>query len=208
MDERLFFSATERNRISIGEVLSKILPNNGFVLQIASGSGEHGVTFQKQFPSICWQTSDPEPSHRKSISAWIDNQRLTKKMPEPIDLDVEKRPWPLSSELRSSLLVIICINMLHISPWSCTQDLFEEAGNLLEKGQILMLYGPFKINGQHTSYSNIEFDHSLRAQNSSWGVRELHEVCEIGTNNGLEKFDIIEMPANNLSVIFKMKSRK
>ena len=205
MDERLFFPATERNRGPIGEVLSKILPLNGFVLEIASGSGEHGVIFQERFPNIHWQTSDPNPSYRKSISAWIKHQGLMAKMPEPLDLDVQKRPWPLTADFRSSLKTIVCINMIHISPWGCTKALFEEAGNLLEKDQIMMLYGPFKRNNEHTSESNSRFDQSLKLQNPTWGVRDIKEVSEIGRKNGFENHDVFEMPANNLSVIFQMR---
>ncbi len=205
MDERLFFPATERNRGPIGEVLSKILPQNGFVLEIASGSGEHGVTFQARFPNIHWQTSDPDPSYRKSVSAWIKHQGLMAKMSRPLDLDVQKRPWPLTPEFRSSLKAIICINMIHISPWCCTQALFEEAGNLLKKERLLMLYGPFRKNGEHTSESNARFDQALKQQNPNWGVRDLDEVSEIGVKNGFDKHEVFEMPANNLSVIFHMK---
>ena len=204
MDERLFFPATERDRGPIGEVLSKTLPSNGFVLEIASGSGEHGVIFQGLFPSIHWQTSDPDPSYRKSISAWIKYQGLMAKMPQPLDLDVQKRPWPLTPEFRSSLKAIVCINMIHISPWGCTKDLFEEAGNLLEKDQFLMLYGPFKRNGEHTSESNARFDHSLKRQNPNWGVRDLDDVSEIGVENGFINHSVFEMPANNLCVSFQM----
>ena len=100
MDERLYFPATERNRSPIEKVLRKYLPQNGFVLEIASGSGEHGVTFQKIFPRITWQTSDPELVHRKSISAWITYKGLEGEMPQPIDIDVEEKPWQLSSEIK------------------------------------------------------------------------------------------------------------
>ncbi len=203
MDERLFYPATERNRGFIGDVLSEFLPQNGLVLEIASGSGEHGVTFQQRFPGICWQTSDPELSHRKSISAWVKHQGLITQMPEPLDLDVQKRPWPLSDESRTSLEAIICINMIHISSWACTQSLFEEAGNLLKKNQFLMLYGPFKRNGAHISESNFQFDKSLKKQNKSWGIRNLDSVSDIGMKNKLEERNIIEMPANNLSIIFR-----
>ena len=204
MDERLFFPATERNKAPIGEVLSQILPSKGVVLEIASGSGEHGVMFQECFPNILWQTSDPNTSYRKSISAWIKHQGLITKMPQPLDLDVQKRPWPLTQEFRSSLKAIVCINMIHISPWVCTEALFEEAGNLLEKDQLLMLYGPFKRNGAHTSESNERFDQSLNAQNPNWGIRDLDAVSEIGVKNGFKKHDVIEMPSNNLSIIFEM----
>jgi len=205
MDTRLFFPATERNKGPIGDMLLKFLPQNGFVLEIASGSGEHAVAFQKRFPSIHWQTSDPDPSCRKSINGWIKHQGLETKMSQPLDLDVQKRPWPLTPKLRSSLTMIVCINMLHISPWKCTQALFEEAGDLLRKDQLLMLYGPFKRNGEHTSESNLLFDLSLKAQNPSWGVRDLDDVNEVGIRNGFEKHDVFKMPANNLSVIFQLK---
>ncbi len=205
MDERIFFPATERNRDAIADVLSEVLPQSGIVLEIASGSGEHGVIFQTRFPNLYWQTSDPNPSYRKSISAWIGHQGLSNKMPEPIDLDVEKTPWPLSLELRSSLKAIVCINMIHISPWKCTNALFKEAGNLLKKNQVLILYGPFKIDGEHISESNFRFDQTLRARNSLWGVRDLDAVSEIGTKNRFNKRKIVHMPANNLLVIFELK---
>ena len=203
MDGRLFSPSTQRNSEPIGKVLSQFLPKNGFVLEIASGTGEHGVKFQERFPNICWQTSDPDPLHRKSISAWIKHQGLTNRMPEPIDLDVEKNPWPLIPKLHSSIKTIICINMIHISPWRSTQALFAGAKNLLKKDEILMLYGPFKRNGTQTSESNWRFDKSLRAQNAYWGIRNLEEVMDLGIKNGLEKPEIIEMPTNNLSVVFR-----
>ncbi len=203
MDERLFFPATHRNSPFIEKVLHKFLPQEGFVLEIASGSGEHGVTFQRCFPRITWQTSDPELLHRKSISAWIRHQGLEEKMPQPIDLDVDKKPWDLIPEIKLNLRFIICINLIHISQWSCTQSLFEESRNKLKKEDSLMLYGPFKINGEHTSSSNDLFDRSLKSRNKKWGVRDLDEVDSVARTNGFEKFEVIEMPANNFSVIFR-----
>ncbi len=205
MDYRLFFPATERNRGPIGSALSKVLPESGTILEIASGSGEHGVTFQKRFPNIVWQTSDPVHSYRKSISAWINYHNLSKKMPEPIDLDVEKRPWPLSIELRSTLKSIVCINMLHISAWSCTKALFEEADSLLKSDHLLLIYGPFKLNGHHISESNLRFDKSLKDTNSVWGVRDLEAVSKIAINNGFDEIDTIKMPANNFLLNYKKK---
>ncbi len=203
MDERLFFPATERNSYSIHKVLTKYLPKNGFVLEIASGSGEHAVTFQKLFPGITWQTSDPVIVHRKSISAWIRHKGLEEKMPPPINIDVEQKPWDLSEKIKLNLKFIVCINLLHISSWSCTESLFEESSNQLKKGDSLMLYGPFKINGEHTSSSNQLFDRSLKSKNQKWGVRDLETVHLVAKTNGFEKLEFIEMPANNLSVIFR-----
>ena len=114
MDNRLFFSATQRNRDCIGNVLSKII-KKGSVLEIGSGSGEHGVFFQKRFPGIIWQTSDPELVHRKSISSWIEYEDLTKKMPQPLEIDVEKIPWQIPLRLAHSLQGIVSINMIHVA---------------------------------------------------------------------------------------------
>ena len=100
MDNRLFFPATQRNRECIGDVLSRII-KKGSVLEIGSGSGEHAVFFQKRFPQIIWQTSDPELVHRKSISSWIEYEGLTKKMPQPLEINVEKNSLEYSKEISS-----------------------------------------------------------------------------------------------------------
>ena len=155
MDNRLFFSATQRNKESIEGVLSTIIKKNGSILEIGSGSGEHGVIFQKRFPEIIWQTSDPDLLHRKSISSWIEYEKLNKKMPQPLNLDVEKIPWKIPMNLSHSLQGIVSINMIHVAKWSCTEALFRESGKFLfKKGQFLILYGPFKIDNKHTSQSN------------------------------------------------------
>ena len=206
MDNRLFFPATERNSKSIGEVLSRILQSRGFILEIGSGSGEHGVGFQKCFPEITWQTSDPELIHRNSISSWIDYEELNLRMPQPLDIDVEKIPWEIPSELLLSIQGIISINMIHIASWSCTKSLFKESGKLLKNGQFLMLYGPFKIAGKHISQSNELFDISLIMQNESWGVRDLGEVSEEANKNDFIEEELIRMPANNFSVIYRKGS--
>ena len=178
MDNRLFFSATKRNRAFIGDELSKIIKKNGSILEIGSGSGEHGVFFQKRFPEIIWQTSDPELLHRKSISSWIEYEELNKKMPQPLDLDVEKVPWQLPLKLANSLQGIVCINMIHVAHWNCTIELFKGAGKLLKEGQFLILYGPFKIGNKYKSQSNYFVDYSLKMQNDLWCIRNLEEVTE------------------------------
>ena len=202
LDNRLFFSATQRNRDCIGDVLSRII-KKGAVLEIGSGSGEHGVVFQKRFPEIIWQTSDPDLLHRKSIISWIEYEELNKQMPQPLELDVEKRPWKISSQLSQSLQGIVSINMIHIAKWSCTIALFKGAGKLLKAGQFLFLYGPFKIGYKHTSQNNCFFDNSLKKQNDCWGIRNIEEVNVEAKKNGFFQEDIIGMPTNNFSIIYR-----
>ena len=202
MDNRLFFPATQKNRDCIGDVLSRII-KKGAVLEIGSGSGEHGVVFQKRFPEIIWQASDPDLLHRKSISSWIAYENLTKKMPQPLEIDVEKSPWKIPLRLAPYLQGIVSINMIHIAKWTCTIALFKRAGKLLKVGQFLFLYGPFKICNKHTSKSNYFFDNSLKMQNYLWGIRNIEKVTEVAKKNGFLREDIVSMPANNFSVIYR-----
>jgi len=206
LDSRLFFPATQRNKIYIGDVLTQIPLKKGFVLEIGSGSGEHGVEFQKRFPEIIWQTSDPKLEYRKSIISWIEHEKLNIKMPEPINIDVTKIPWPIPVKLVDNLQVIISINMIHIAPWECTKSLFKESGKLLNYGKFLILYGPFKIEGKHISKSNEFFDKSLKIQNNAWGVRNLEEVNKEAIINGFQQKQLIQMPANNLTLIYRKVS--
>ena len=203
LDNRLFFPATQRNKSSIEIVLSRIIKKNGLILEIGSGSGEHGVFFQKHFPKIIWQTSDPDLLHRQSISSWIEYEELNKKMPQPIALDVEKIPWEIPFYLTHPLIGIVSINMIHVAAWPSTVALFVESGKLLKKGQFLMLYGPFKISNKHTSQSNYLFDNSLKMQNDLWGIKNLEEVSEEAKKNGFAQEEIINMPANNYSIIYR-----
>ena len=203
LDNRLFFSATQRNKDCIGDVLSRIIKKDGSILEIGSGSGEHGVFFQKRFPEIIWQTTDPDLLHRKSIISWIDYEKLNKKMPQPLELDVEYTPWKIPLKLARSIQGIVSINMIHVAKWNCTISLFKGAGELLKRGQFLVLYGPFKIGNKHISQSNYLFDNSLKNQNDSWGIRNLEEVINEGKKAGFSQEDIIRMPANNFSIIYR-----
>jgi len=204
-DYRLNFPATTRNREPIAKVLSKYISANGLYLEIASGSGEHGVFFQKKYPSITWQSSDPEFLHRKSITSWISHEGLSLKMPEPIDIDVEKRPWPITNKIKTLIKGIICINMIHISPWRCTKALFEESTCYLDQTEFLMLYGPFLRKKRETPESNLIFDESLKSKNPLWGIRYLENVNKIAFKNGFILENIFDMPTNNLSVIYRKR---
>ena len=194
-DERLIFPATERNRIPIGDELCEQLPPRGLILEIASGSGEHGVTFQKRFPMLTWQCSDPDPEHCRSINSWIRHEQLVRKMPAALQLDVRDADW--QKQLTMPAQAVVAINLLHISAWECTVALLRQSAQLLEAGGKLCVYGPFCVDGQHVSESNRSFDASLRGRNSAWGVRDQTAVLQEASDAGFALQTITLMPANN-----------
>ena len=200
-DSRLFSSATARNRGPILDVLRAVLPTKGLVLEIASGAGEHVVHFAAHLPTLTFCPSDPNAEARESALAWTAFSGVTNVM-APLALDAARTPWPIAQAD-----ALICINMIHISPWSATKGLFNGARAILPVGAPLYLYGPYKRGGAHTAPSNAEFDLSLRARNDSWGVRNLEEVADCAARNGFAGPEIIEMPANNLSLIFRLSSK-
>lgn len=192
--------ATLRNRQPILEVLRRILPPSGFVLEIASGSGEHAVFFAEHLPGLVWQPSDIAPEALQSITAWIEHTGVSNVRP-PVLLDASADAWPVT---RADACVNI--NMIHISPWEACQGLMRGAAQILPPQGLLFLYGPFKVGGRHTAPSNAAFDQSLRARNPAWGVRDLEEVQKVALSFGLFLQETVQMPANNLSVIFCKQS--
>lgn len=189
--------ATARNRDAIAAVLTRELPRSGTVLEIASGSGEHILHFAKLLPALYWQPSDPDPACRASIAAWMkENPRPN--VADPVDLDASAEQWPVDN-----VAAILCINMIHISPWAATRGLLAGAGRLLAPGAPLYLYGPFHMAGRATAPSNQAFDQSLRSRNLQWGLRNLEEVENEALSHGLARTETIDMPANNISVIFR-----
>ena len=191
-----FAPATERNRGPIRDVLARVLPASGTVLEIASGSGEHAVAFAQAFPALTWQPSDPDPSALASIAAWREEAGLANLAP-PIELDVMK-PWPVLAPS-----AIACINMVHISPWEASLALFANAGRILAPGALLYLYGPYRFSGAFTADSNAEFDRSLRARDPRWGVRDVDDLVATARAAQLELVETVAMPANNHSLIFR-----
>jgi len=189
--------ATARNREPIRDVLARELPTTGTVLEIASGSGEHAVAFAAAFPQITWQPSDPDPNARASIAAHRAEAALPN-LAEPLVLDVMHAPWPLE---RAD--AIVCINMVHISPWEASLALVANAARLLAPGALLYLYGPYLIDGE-TAPSNREFDRSLRSRDPRWGVRELRDL--VGIAEHFELRDTVAMPANNHSLVFRRRA--
>jgi hypothetical protein len=189
--------ATERNREPIGEVLRELLPDRGLVLEIASGTGEHSVHFASLFPRLLWQPSDSEPAALRSIQAWRDEAGLFNLLP-PVSLDVRAAQWAVTEAD-----AILCINMVHISPWSATVGLMRGAALLLPPGSPLYLYGPYFHDDVETAPSNLAFDSDLRARNPEWGVRRLEAVVAEAQVQGFGLDRVVPMPANNLSVILR-----
>jgi hypothetical protein len=187
--------ATERNREPILHLLREVLPASGLILEIASGTGEHVRFFAEALPELEWQPSDPDPHALSSIAAWIEGVPNVR---EPLPLDASAPDWAIG---RAD--AILCINMVHISPWSATEGLFAGAARLLGQGAPLYLYGPYRRAGVPTAPSNEAFDASLKARNSAWGLRQLEDVIALAGSSGFELDRLVEMPANNLSLVFR-----
>ena len=191
--------AAARNRDPILAVLRRVLPAQGMVLEIASGTGEHAVHFAAALPGLTWQPTDRDAVALRSIAA----RRALAKLPNielPLELDVTSRDWPVA---RAD--AVVAINMIHISPWRSTQGLIEGATRLLAPGGVLFLYGPYMEGGRHTAPSNAAFDADLRARNPAWGVRDLDDVSALAAKHGLDFVERVAMPANNLSVVFRRR---
>lgn len=197
-NERLDFPATGRNANAILEVLRPLLAKEPKrVLEVASGSGQHGFHFVQALPGLTWCPSDIEAEHLASIDAWATDTDCI----EPARrVDVMINQW---WQNLSGIDAIFNANMIHISPWETVEGLLAGADALLPRDGFVFLYGPFKREGQHTSPSNEAFDESLRGRNSLWGVRDLEKVEAEAKTNGLMLEQITQMPANNLSLIFK-----
>ena len=201
-DQRRFAPAATRNREAICQALKNEWPVQGKVLEIASGSGEHAVFLARHAPHLHFQPSDPDPEARASIEAWQVHEGLESVAP-PLSIDVREPDW---ADSISQFEALLCINMIHIAPWSASEGLFKGSKAVLAPKGLLYLYGPFQRGGLHTAKSNAAFDESLRERNPEWGVRDLEAVEDLATRSGLALQKVIEMPANNLSLIFRGQS--
>ena len=201
-DARLHAPATARNREPILAVLRRHLPERGLVLEVASGSGEHILHVARAFPGLDFQPSDPDPQARASIDAWSAATGLLNIKPA-LALDAAAAPWPISTAD-----AVLCINMIHIAPWAAAAGLMRGAAALLRAGCMLYLYGPFRRDGAHTAPSNAAFDRSLRMQNPDWGVRDLEAVTTLAIAHGFAEPIVEAMPANNLSLIFRLRAAR
>lgn len=190
--------AASRNVEPIGDVLEHWLPASGLVLEIASGTGEHALAFARRFPQLNWQPSDTDPEALRSIAAWQAEGPLN--LLPPIEVDVRKAQWPMD---RAD--AILCINMVHISPWDASLGLLDRSAILLGSGASLILYGPWMEVGVMTAPSNIAFDQSLKARDPRWGLRLVEDFAREARLRGLVLAGRREMPANNLMLRFDRK---
>jgi SAM-dependent methyltransferase len=198
-DGRLVVYSADRNRGPILKVLERVLPKTGLVLEIASGTGQHVVHFAQALKGLSWQPTDMDAACRRSTSAWLATAELAN-VRQPLDLDVRALPWRVPT-----LDAIVCLNLIHIAPWSVATALFAGAGLALRETGLLYLYGPYSVQGRHTAPSNAAFDSALRAENPEWGLRDLQEVESLAKDQGFDLTETIEMPANNLSVLFRKR---
>lgn len=190
-------AAAERNKAPILDVLRRVLPHTGTVLEIASGTGQHVVHFARALPELIWQPSDAEPRALAWIESLVDASALAN-VRMPLRLDVHEQPWPLRR-----VDAVVCINMIHIAPWTATEALFRGIDGVLDAAGPLVLYGPYRRDGRHTAPSNDAFDLDLKARNAEWGVRDLGDVAAEAGKYGFTLDEVVEMPANNMTVVFR-----
>jgi len=196
-DPRKNYPATGRNLEAILDVLRVALPADAHVLEVASGSGQHGRGIVEVLEAIRWQPSSFEPDERASIDAWADGHP---RIAPALDLDVRRAPWPVGEGAFDALF---CANMVHIAPWECTLALFRGAARALKPEGDLLLYGPFDVPWQPLAPSNQAFDASLKQRDPSWGVRHLDEMEAVAATHGFALHGTHLMPANNLTLVFR-----
>jgi len=196
-DARRHAPATARNRDPIAAVLGDELPPSGLVLEVASGTGEHAIHFAGLFPALDWQPTDPDDVSRESISAWRDAVGAAN-LRAPVRLDAAAPDWPLDDAD-----AILCINMVHISPWEATLGLLDGAARLLPSGGPLILYGPYLRDGVETAPSNLAFDADLKIRNPAWGLRDVAAMDDAAGARALSRTRLVEMPANNLMLVYR-----
>jgi SAM-dependent methyltransferase len=203
-DGRLDGPAFHRNHDAIWSAIGGCLSGQtGNALELGSGTGQHITAFARLTPDLTWWPSDIYPRHLDSIAAWRRHAALSNlRAPQRIDLADPAWSWTANGQAGGDLAAMLCINVLHISPWRVSQNLFTGAGRLLRDGGRLYIYGPFMRDGAHTAPSNAAFDASLRAENPEWGVRDLADLNALAQEAGLTAAEIAPMPANNLVLAF------
>ena len=190
-----FAQSADRNGEPILAVLRRSLPEKGLVLEIGSGTGQHVTHFARALPGLQWQPTDIDPQLRESVRCWIRDAGLAN-VREPVALDVHDSPWAVATAD-----AVVCINMIHVAPWPSTLALFAGARSI--GARAVFLYGPYRRSGAHTAPSNALFDASLRANDPSWGIRDMEAVEQVAIDNGYTLVEVVPMPANNFSLVLR-----
>jgi SAM-dependent methyltransferase len=198
-DARQFSPSAARNCAPIREVLTRVLPKKGIVLEIGSGTGEHAICFAKALPKVVWLPSDPDATSRASIEAWIATEGLAN-VRAPVAIDVRRAVWGVEDD--APFGAMISLNMVHIAPWEAALGLLAGAARLLRPDGVLFFYGPFMLGRTHTAESNAAFDADLKRRDSRWGLRDVDDLVGEAAPHGLELREVLAMPANNLSLVF------
>jgi hypothetical protein len=189
--------AAERNKQPILDVLLRVLPATGVVLELASATGQHVEHFARALPNLIWQPSDHDPEHIATLQERVRRANLGNLL-QPLRIDVTETTWPIEE-----VAAIYNANMIHISPWQVTLGLFAGASRLMSRGAVLVTYGPYSVDGEHISDSNRSFDESLKSRNPAWGVRDVTEVSAVAAEHGFALEERVLMPANNFTLIWR-----
>lgn len=198
-DRRMYSPSVARNSAPILGALKRVLPEQGLILEIGCGSGEHAICFAEAMSNLTWLPSDPDPHSRISTASWISFKNLNNIL-SPVDINVCSSDWGIDH--LAPFDAIVSINMIHIAPWDATLGLFAGAGRMLRVGGLLYLYGPFIHNGVYNALSNAAFDKTLRVSNPSWGLRDIADLEGVAAASGMRLSETIDMPANNTSLVF------
>ena len=194
--------AAERNRAPILACLHGLLGAEGRALEIASGTGQHAAHFAAALSGWTWQPTDLAATQFGAITAWAA-QAGARNVCAPLPLDVLQNPWPSEGPAFGAPFdLIYCANMLHIAPWACCAGLMQGAARHLAPAGRLVTYGPYLEDGVPTAPGNLAFDASLRAQDSAWGIRRLHDVAATAAEAGLALQERHALPANNLLLVW------
>ncbi|MGI9373146.1 MAG: DUF938 domain-containing protein [Hyphomicrobiales bacterium] len=204
-DGRFRSPAFERNHQPIVEALrARLNLDEGHVLELGSGPGQHISVLGKAFPELTFWPSDPYPAHRESVEKWSAHHGVSN-VNAPFELDASE-PWDLEGEGKppsGALQAVLCINVLHVAPWHVAQGVLKGASDHLADDGALFLYGPYSVDGEHISDGNADFDAAIRTENADWGVRDTREMAEEAATHGLVIAEIVEMPSNNFILVAK-----
>jgi hypothetical protein len=202
-DRRLHAPATARNCDVLKDVFIQHIPKRGTLVEIASGTGEHAYHIAPSLRPLSWQPTDIEDTHLASIDAW----RAHLKGSEATNILPAKRlnimdGFESLPDIKDDITTICAINLIHIAPFEVCERMMMHAGNTLKTNGVLLLYGPYKRNGEHTSESNMAFDQSLKSRDPAWGIRDMEKVSELAEKNAFSTPEVLPMPANNFSIIY------